>query len=254
MKPTHIAPLFLLLFVAGCSKKKSPGDEHTAKQTTQTKAAMVSSSKPGAVSLNPKLTTYVKSVLPRMERIPANRKASLKKLAQFIRTKVKAKEPANLTFICTHNSRRSHMSQLWAATAAAYYGVDGVKTFSGGTESTAFNPRAVAAMQRAGFTIENPGGKNPHYKVAFSKDSPAEECFSKEYGDDFNPKNNFAAVMTCSQADKSCPLVKGASLRVGLPYIDPKVSDGTGREAVTYDKRAKQIAVEMFYLMSQVKG
>lgn len=202
--------------------------------------------------LHSDLQRYIDSVLPELQSIPEDRKQALKKLALFVRTKLQSNEPANLTFICTHNSRRSHLGQLWAATAAAYYGVDRVQTFSGGTEATAFNPRAVAAIERAGFQVEKADGENPHYKVSFASDAPAQECFSKTYNDPFNPKDGFAAIMTCTEADKNCPTVAGASLRVPLPYIDPKVSDGSAAEATTYDERTKQIAVEMFYLFSQV--
>jgi arsenate reductase len=39
-----------------------------------------------------------------------------------------------------------------------------------------------------------------------------------------------------------------------LPYDDPKISDGTPLESTTYDQRSEQIATEMLYLMSEVKG
>ena len=204
------------------------------------------------VALTPALTEYVKKVIPMMARISEARKLELKKLARFIEAKAKNGEPANLTFICTHNSRRSHLSQLWSATAAAYYGIANVKTFSGGTEATAFNPRAVAAVERAGFKVTKGEGDNPHYQVTFSEGAPAQECFSKKYSDSSNPQTNFAAVMTCSKADESCPIVEGAVVRVAIPYVDPKVSDGSPQEASTYDQRTAQIASEMFYLFSQV--
>lgn len=206
----------------------------------------------GESVLHPRLAQYVESLLPEMANIPDERKDALKKLALFVRTKLASNEPASLTFICTHNSRRSHLGQLWAAAAAAYYRIDGVETFSGGTEATAFNPRAVAAIERAGFSVQKPEGANPHYQVSFGDKAEAQECFSKKYDDPFNPKDNFAAVMTCSEADKNCPTVQGATLRVPLPYVDPKVSDGTDAETTTYDERSKQIATEMFYLFSQV--
>ena len=174
-------------------------------------------------------------------------------MADFVLEKGSGEEVAALTFICTHNSRRSHLSQLWAATAAAWYGVDHVKTYSGGTEATAFNPRAVASIKRSGFQVETPDEeKNPHYSVKFAESAPAQECFSKKFADPFNPQKDFAAVMTCSQADKSCPLVRGAELRVSLPFVDPKEADGTPEEAATYDARSKQIGTEMFYLFALV--
>lgn len=43
-------------------------------------------------------------------------------------------------------------------------------------------------------------------------------------------------------------------LRLPIPYVDPKAADGTTEEAAVYDERTKQIATEMFYLMSQVES
>lgn len=216
-------------------------------------AAPPATSQPSKSTLYPELQAYVATVLAEFDQIPADRKANLEILAEYARTRRAAGEPVLMTFICTHNSRRSHMGQLWAAVAAAHYGIDGVQTYSGGTEATAFNPRAVAALERAGFriapTTEPP---NPRYQVRFSDAASPQECFSKKYDDPSNPQANFAAVMTCSEADEACPMVAGAALRVSLPYVDPKGSDGTPGETAAYDERAKQIATEMFYLFSKV--
>ena len=171
----------------------------------------------GRVDLHPKLQSYVEEVVVGFATIPEDRKRRLRQLASFIQEKHTSDETAHLTYICTHNSRRSHMSQLWAATAAAWYGIEDVGTFSGGTEATAFNPRAVAALERAGFAIDDPGGDNPRYGVSYGPNEPVMECFSKKYDDPPNPAEGFAAVMTCSQADKSCPIVFGAGTRVAIP-------------------------------------
>lgn len=196
------------------------------------------------------LEKYISSLKTEMDSIPDDRKELLKEMADFVRD---SEDKAKLTFICTHNSRRSHLSQVWSAVAAYHYGFgDKVETYSGGTESTAFNPRAVAALERAGFEIENPGGENPRYQVSFSENSQAMECFSKKYDDPANPSEGFLAVMTCSHADETCPFIPGAALRIPIPYDDPKESDGTERETETYDERSRQIAAEMFYMMSKV--
>jgi len=145
------------------------------------------------------------------------------------------------------------MAQLWAAAAAASYGIGDVETFSGGTEATAFNPRAVAALERAGFEIKTsaPGDANPKYLVRLSSASDALECFSKVYDQAPNPTSDFCAVMTCSAADEACPRVAGATLRLAIPYDDPKVADGTPDEAATYDERCAQIAREMLFAISR---
>lgn len=256
----HILSLSVaVLFFAGCSqtnKEQSASEEIKQSVVNDTKGSEESSKQEGkATIMFPQLSTYIKSVVSDIDAIPQERKNLLKKIALFVQAKKQSNEPANLLFICTHNSRRSHFSQIWAATAAAYYGVqDGINTYSGGTEATAFNPRAVAAIERSGFKVQNPGGNNPHYKVTYTEGGAVIECFSKKYDDPFNANENFVAVMTCSHADKNCPSIAGASLRIPIPYVDPKESDGTEKEAATYDERCKQIATEMFYLMSQVKN
>ena len=215
----------------------------------RTRAARAGHQEP---AFHPELKASIQAAVSASKALPEDRKVELRKLARYVADKLKAKEPANLLFICTHNSRRSHMAQLWAATAAAYYRIDGVHTYSGGTEATAFNPRAVAAMRRAGFKIDDGEGANPHYKVSFAAGLPPLELFSKTFADKSNPQSSFAAVMTCAQADKSCPVVPGATIRAALHYEDPKASDGTPEESATYDARSRQIASEMFYLFSQV--
>ena len=203
-------------------------------------------------SLHPELQRYVNErVLPAVATIPAERKESLDLLAEFVKERKAAGATADLTFICTHNSRRSHLSQLWAATAAWQFGQDHVRTYSGGTEATAFNPRAVAAVERAGFQVVKPEGKNPVYEVSFAKDHAAERCWSKVYNDPANPQKEFCAVMTCSEADKNCPIVFGALDRISLPYNDPKEADGTPEEASRYDERCLQIAAELWYVMQK---
>src|SRR5690606_3008009 len=187
---------------------------------------------------------------------PEERRETLKRIASFVHERRAAGQPVRLMFICTHNSRRSHMSQIWAATAAAWYGVDGVETYSGGTEATAFNPRAVAAMRRAGFAIDEAPSvdANPHYAIRFALDRPALDVFSKTFDAASNPSSDFAAIMNCSEADDACPIVPGAALRISLPYDDPKLADDSPEEADRYDERAQQIAREMFYLFSRVAG
>ena len=36
-----------------------------------------------------------------------------------------------------------------------------------------------------------------------------------------------------------------------MPFVDPKVSDGTPEEAATYDERCAQIAREMLWVMTE---
>ena len=210
---------------------------------------------PKGAQVYPEIKSYIAQRQSEFAQIPDDRKALLEKIAQYVMGRNTAKQPARLTFVCTHNSRRSQLAQIWAATAAGVYGVEGVEPYSGGIEVTAFNPRAIAAAERAGFSVEKTeDGKNPHYAVRFIDTGRPLVCFSKRYGDDPNPKTDFCVVMTCAQADAACPLVIGASLRVALHYEDPKVADNTPEEKAKYDERCQQIAREMLYLFSKVGG
>jgi len=202
----------------------------------------------------PNLENYLTGLLSNFGSITEDRKKDLKEVAHYIRTKLSAGELAKLNFICTHNSRRSHLAQIWTQTAAAYYDIEGIATYSGGTESTAFNPRAVAAVERSGFKVQDPGGENPMYKVLYSNEAEPMICFSKTFDDAVNPVNNFAAIMTCSDADENCPFVPGAEFRKPITYLDPKEADGTDREAEVYDERCRKIGTEMFYMMHLVRS
>jgi arsenate reductase (thioredoxin) len=207
----------------------------------------------------------INNVLPSLERtinrlkaefteIPDDRKSILHDLTMFINEKKNAGKDISLSFICTHNSRRSHIAQIWAQAAAHYYRVGNVATYSGGTEATAFNPRAVHAMKQAGFEISiMKEGQNPVYEVMFSQDALPLTVFSKRYDDESNPKKDFAAIMTCSHADENCPFIPGATKRIALTYNDPKDFDGTPQEAEMYSQRVQQIGREILYAFSQVK-
>ncbi|MBW1761017.1 MAG: protein-tyrosine-phosphatase [Deltaproteobacteria bacterium] len=216
------------------------------------KRSLAGSSEVRKRRMHPKLAEYIDRAGWEINAIPEDRKRLLEEVAAFVSSARQAGNSAELTFICTHNSRRSHMGQLWAAAAAAHCGIDGVRTYSGGTEATAFNPRAVAAMEKAGFVIDKSGGDNPRYLASFDEGGPVIECFSKTYDDPVNPTEDFAAIMTCSEADEACPVVLGAALRAPIWYEDPKVVDGTPKEAAAYDERCLQIATEMLYLFSRV--
>lgn len=217
--------------------------------------AMNNSELDSTTKLYPEVQRYIQERAHEFDQIPADRKRDLKKIVEYVASQKNAGEPARLVFICTHNSRRSHMAQIWAAIAAQNYGVSKVESYSGGTEATAFNPRAVAALRRAGIKIEKmTGDKNPPYAVRVQEQGEPIVAFSKVYTDEPNPKKDFCAIMTCSQADKACPLVRGCSLRVAVPYDDPKAADNTPEEAAKYDERAAQISREMLFLFSELRN
>lgn len=179
--------------------------------------------------------------------IPSERLEELDALAAEI-----AAGRNEVVFICTHNSRRSHLAQLWAQAAAFHCGLNNVRTYSGGTEATAFNPRTSAALQRMGWTVTTAEPETPNPRRWVSADGvPGQACWSKRYDDPANPQQHFIAVMTCTEADGACPVVFGAAARIALPYMDPKLADGTPEEAAVYDERSATIATEMLYVMQR---
>lgn len=202
-----------------------------------------------AATLHAPLRKYMQLLEHEFEKIPPARKAALWELTEYIELKRQSGEPANLVFICTHNSRRSHMAQIWAQTAAYLYGASFVTCFSGGTEATAFNPRAVKAIREAGFEIIKEGdGDNPEYTISFSEEAPDIKAFSKVYDDPANAVELFAAIMTCSHADENCPFIPGAEKRIPITYDDPKDFDGTDLEEKAYRERTREIGREMMFV------
>jgi len=201
----------------------------------------------------PKLKNYLNQRITEFNAIPEGRKELLKKISNYIATKKSKHELVNLVYICTHNSRRSHFGQIWAATAAAYYGMDEVLTFSGGTEATAFHPHAISALKRVGFQINaKTEGNNPRYEVYYDEAEKPVLGFSKTYDDPHNPQKDFAAIMTCGEAEENCPFIPGVDLRIATTYVDPKAFDGQPEQDDQYDARCRQIAVECFYVFSEI--
>ena len=186
--------------------------------------------------------------------VSEERKVVLKPLADYIQNKINANEKIRLNFICTHNSRRSHLSQIWAQTMAFHFGIQNVYCYSGGTEATALFSKVAETLTHQGFQIEKVSQEqNPVYAVKFDDNQHPIIGFSKTYFDDFNPKSNFAAIMTCSNADEGCPMVFGAEARFPIKYDDPKAFDGTEQMNEKYTERSLQIASEMYFVFSQIK-
>lgn len=182
------------------------------------------------------------------------RKEVLNPLVTYIQKKVNANEEIRLNFICTHNSRRSHLSQIWAQTMAFHFKIQNVFCYSGGTEATAMFPKVGETLINQGFEIQKLSEtENAVYAVKFDENQHPIICFSKTYFDDFNPKTNFGAIMTCNNADEGCPMVFGAEARFPIKYDDPKAFDGTELMNEKYTERSLQIASEMYYVFSQIK-
>ena len=189
--------------------------------------------------------------------ISEERKEVLQPLVDYIQNKVNSKEEIRLNFICTHNSRRSHLGQIWAQTMAFQFGIQNVFCYSGGTETTAMFTKVAETLVNQGFEFRNFGNwlgesGNPVYAVKYSENEEPIICFSKTFDDAFNPKSEFAAIMTCSSADEGCPFIAGAEIRLPIRYNDPKEFDGTEFMNEKYAERSLEIASEMYYVFSKI--
>lgn len=185
--------------------------------------------------------------------IPRERKEILSPLIQYIKNKLSKNEDIRLNFICTHNSRRSHLSQIWAQTMAYHFGVHKVTCYSGGTESTAMFPKIAETLVNQGFEIVKLSEtNNPVYAVKFATTEHPVICFSKEYNHPFNPATGYAAVVTCNSADEACPIVFGAEKRFPVKYDDPKAFDHTDLMDSKYAERSNQIGLEMWFVFQEV--
>ena len=202
----------------------------------------------------PLIKKYCTELTSEFNAISKERKELLEKISQYIAKKQIENKHADLVYICTHNSRRSHFGQVWAKVASEYYNIKNVNTFSGGTEATAFNTNAINALKRVGFNIKPVNvEKNTLYHVFYDDQQKPIECFSKTYDDPKNPTSEFAAIMTCGDAEENCPFIPGAELRIGTTYDDPKAFDNTPQQDEKYSERCKQIALEILYVFSKIK-
>ena len=198
-----------------------------------------------------KIEDLIKSL--NTETISSERKTVLQPLTDFIQSKVSGNQEIRINFICTHNSRRSHLSQVWAQTMANYFNIKNVFCYSGGTESTALFPMVAETLQNSGFQINTISkNENPIYSIKYADNEHPIIGFSKKLDDDFNPKSEFVAIMTCDSANEACPFVPGAKKRIPITFEDPKAFDNTPQQAEKYNERSLQIATELFYVFSQI--
>jgi arsenate reductase len=202
--------------------------------------------------LYPELENFIKSL--EIETFTADRKERLDKMIDLMLPALKAEESIHINFICTHNSRRSHLGQFWAQTAAAYAGFSKVFCYSGGTEATAIHPNILKVLEKVGFTKSQLSfEKNAIFSLKYHENAVPILAFSKVFDHPFNPSSQFIAAMTCSEAAENCPFVPGNIAKVMLNYEDPKIADGQANELEIYEARSKQIAAEMHYVFQTLK-
>lgn len=208
-------------------------------------------------TIQPTLFTDIEKLIRTLnpQTISSNRKGILQPLTNYIQSKISQGQDIRINFICTHNSRRSHLSQVWAQTMAHYFNIKNVFCYSGGTEATALFPMVAKTLRNSGFEVKTISeGNNPIYSIKYAHNAHPVIGFSKKLDDPFNPKSEFAAIMTCNSANEACPIVTGAENRIPITFEDPKAFDNTPQQAEKYMERSLQIATELFYVFSQINS
>ncbi len=203
--------------------------------------------------MNSEIKKYIQKVVIDLGKIPQKRKKILLEIVSYIKQNYLIEDRSNIIFICTHNSRRSQLAQCWLSVSCRYYNLNKINTFSGGLEITSLNSNALNALKRSGFIVNHIDTKDNIYLLKTSKKNKGQTLYSKKHDSKNNPQRKFLAIITCSDANKQCPVVRGADKKIFLPYHDPRISDGSGLEKTTYDQSCFNIAQEMFYIMKKVK-
>lgn len=206
--------------------------------------------------INSTILNLIEALLNEEHLISDNRKSELLSLAKLCNKSILADNQLKLNVICTHNSRRSQLAQLWLRAAANYFNIDKVYTFSGGTEATAFNSRMVNALKTVGFQINQLDEfENPKYQIHLSEnDTNMDLYFSKVYNESYNPQADYIAILVCNSAAEACPIVAGAAHRIALPYKDPKAFDDTEQEQEAYANTVREIGREMLFMMKNLNA
>ncbi len=202
----------------------------------------------------PKIKERCEALIKNFQEISSDRKLILDNLTSYIQEKINGHQPIQLNYICTHNSRRSHLGQIWSAVAANYFQIKNVRSFSGGIVATAVHLNTIEALINAGFMIKQLNNTvNPVYQVFFGEEEFT-NCFSKMHNHASNPSENFVAIMTCSDADENCPFIAGCDIRIGTTYNDPKAYDGSILQIEKYTERSNEIAMECLYVFSNLQS
>lgn len=186
-----------------------------------------------------------------VDSINEQRKELLRSAAATIGEEYAKKGSYQLSFVCTHNSRRSMFGQVMAHLAFQEEGLE-ISCFSAGTEETAVHSNTIEAIRSIGIDLTViQEGSNPVFQSLIGKENLV--LFSKTLTHPTHPQKGFSAMMTCSDAGENCPFIPGADHRINLYYTDPKWSDNTDEEAQVYREKVKEIGTEMKFLAQCIR-
>lgn len=216
--------------------------------------------------LLPKVEEHLNLLTTGYDMLDETQDAAGRKLVDWIVENYRSGQPLAITCVCTGNSRRSILTATMVNVSAAYYGLPEIRGYSGGTKPSAFNERTVTTLREIGIEVTKLGAEatrgeaataNPKHRIRWGSGPENSSMqvieFSKKYDDASNPSSGFAALIVCGDAEEDCPLIKGASTRISMPYLDPKAYDGTKLEAQKYAERRDDIGRLMLSVMMQAR-
>jgi arsenate reductase (thioredoxin) len=224
-------------------------------------AALATATPAARLRLFPKLKLHADELTTSFDMIAPSKYRAIDQLSDWIVQQSETGEPLNIVTTCTGNSRRSILSAQMGNLAAAFYGFENVRFYSGGTAPTAFDPRTITTLQEIGFHIE-PTGKeaergeiqlsNPIFDIAWGEGLSGLE-FSKMFDHKSNPQAGFAAILVCSEADDDCPHIAGAAYRISMTFLDPKAFDDSRFETQKYAERRDDIGRTFLAVMANAR-
>lgn len=192
----------------------------------------------------------------RIPSVDALRKPALRACAHAVVRRLARDGEVGLVAVCTHNSRRSQLAEVFLAAALAELSIDGVHVASAGTETTAVAPGIVHVLRSHGFSVSGDHTlANPRLRV--EGHGILRELWSKTLEEAIpalTGGSEAVALMVCAGADASCPIVPGAAFKARVAYEDPKLSDGTPEEEGAYAKTAELIEAEMLFLVREIRA
>lgn len=203
--------------------------------------------------LYPILDEYVRDFPKEFRKISEDRRYRLNEIIYFLEEQRENNVPRQLIFISTNQSSVSQMAQTWSKAAAYYFGFPNFQSFSGGIKPHEISLNTIISMEKAGFIIYKSDVEGIGvYRVKYSYNLNPIVVFPKKIRHKKNPYTDFMAVFVEENADVNISNIKGTYHRLLLNYNDPVGYEGSGLEDQMYEESCKKVAIEMFYIFSQL--
>tara|TARA_Y100001949_G_C15986510_1_gene330879 strand:+ start:2001 stop:2567 length:567 start_codon:yes stop_codon:yes gene_type:complete len=147
----------------------------------------------------------------------------------------------SIVFLCTHNSRRSQICEVWGKVFAEIYRKK-ININSAGAFKTVVHSQVYESIVKCGLVVDN--------KKEIFFDKKKFKLNSKTI--DSLTMKNFIAVMTCSNAEKSCPNDPRSIRNIKMFFNDPRIYDETDKMSREYLNTTIYIAEELNYIFKNI--